>query len=441
MSIPYTEEIEQEIDFSIVQKSRAFQKMVRLGGFKITHIGEHRLEKNLKHLSDAFVENEKQNVEIASGPHTEVVIRGHFYDSTGYAKVNRNLAFCLHRHKCVTAIDPVNNQNTLNEVETKVLSLLRRPLGSDAILIDSVVPSQAKRDKKGYSILYTTAEANRVPKHFIDVANTYNELWVTSDFCKSAFLNSGYDKEISIVHPIINCNLYKRTSSTMQFRPKIDSFKFLSVQTFGYRKGTDALIRSFCKAFTKKDDVSLVILIAEKSIKQQKKIKKQFDDIISEYVDSPNICMTFKSVPEYLMPSFYSSFDAFVLTSRGEGFGLPLCEASLCDLPVLSVNYGGPRDFLNHDNSYLVEIDELENATEGSTNVYYWDSQQFPKLGDSFTDNFASAFRDFYANFSAQKEKNNKLKSFIQTKFQGDIVGSWAKNKLDMIYKNAGATH
>jgi hypothetical protein len=163
------------------------------------------------------MEKQEEVTPIESGKNTEVIVRGHFYDNTGYAKVNRNLAFCLHRHKSVTAIEPVNNQNTLNEVETRILSLLRKPLGSDAILIDSVVATQSAKTKKAYNILYTTAETNRVPQNFIDIANSYDKLWVTSNFCKQSFIDSGYKKTIDVVHPIINCNLYKKTVNTVGF--------------------------------------------------------------------------------------------------------------------------------------------------------------------------------------------------------------------------------
>lgn len=434
IAIPYINEQQQEIDFSFVQKSRAFQKMVHLGAFKIIEIGDNRLEKNLKYVSDNYKKETAIVDKIKSGAKTEVVIRGHFYDHTGYAKVNRNLAFCLHRKNCLVRIDPVNNQNHLNEVETKVLSLMRKPVGERAILIDSVVPTQAIDKKDCYSILYTTAESNRVPQNFVDIANTYDELWVTSNFCKQSFIDSGYKNNIIIAPPIVNPHLYKKTSP-LQFRAELKSFKFLSVQTFGYRKGTDALLHSFCKAFTQADDVCLVLLINERSTKQQNKIRQSIDDIRSVYGDCPQICVTFKNIPEYLMPSFYSTFDAFVLTSRGEGFGLPLCEAALCGLPIVSVNYGGPTDFLNEENSCIVNVDEFEFANEGATNVYYWDKQAFPKLGHKFTNQCAEALQYFVRNYDTYIQKNNVLKNFIHVHFSGEEVGKQIKDRLDDVYR------
>ena len=143
---------------------------------------------------------------------------------------------------------------------------------------------------------------------------------------------------------------------------------------------------------------------------------------------------SFESVPEYLMPSFYSSFDAFVLTSRGEGFGLPICEASLCGLPVLSLNYGGPRDFLNEENSLLVYHDMMEQAKVGKTNVHYWDGQDFPKLSNKFYDNCAVAMRNMYKNYSAYRSLNLNLKGYVQDNYDGRKVGTWCKNRLEEIY-------
>ena len=433
-SIAFGENLIHTIDLESIKKSKSFQLMVEIGAFKIIESGNSRIEQKLNKYKDVSLAHKDVVYTKDSGEKCEVLVRGHFYDCTGYAKVNRNLAINLCKVGLNVAIEPVNTQNYLNEIENKVLSLMRKEQGKNAILIDSVIAPQYKKNRQSYSILYTTAEANRVPKQFVEIADTYDELWVTSNFCAESFVSSGYKKEIHIVPPIVNCNLYKNTNSFYDFRPKLKKFKFLSVQTFGYRKGTDALLHSFCKAFTEKDDVCLFLLVAERSLKQQNKIRSDIQAIKKEYAQAPQIVVSFKNVPEYLMPAFYSGFDAFVLTSRGEGFGLPICEASLCGLPIISLNYGGPRDFLTHDNSLLVHHDAMEQAKIGKTNVHYWDNYDFPQLGKEFHYNFAKALQEMRKNHSAYRAMNLDLQDFVHNNFDGRKVTAWCKTRLGTIY-------
>jgi glycosyltransferase involved in cell wall biosynthesis len=402
ISIPYKNEEIQEIETETVKKSFAFQQMVALGAFEVIEVSSDRLERNLAKISKSLIQKEEVDIERKeSGSTPEIVIRGHFYESTGYAKVNRNLALNLKISGYKTEIYPISTRNsTMNEVESRMLSYLKSPVGKDHIFIDSVIPTHSKIEKNNYSVLYTTAETNKVSKDFVEIANKYSELWTTSEFSKNAFLKSGYNKNIKIVKPIINTALYNESELRYNFRPNAKSFVFLSVLTWGYRKGSDALIRSFCSAFTNNDDVSLVLLLSEKSESRKNIAKNQIEQIKSEFINPPQIFCCFKNIPEYILPSFYRSCNAFVLPSRGEGFGIPYCEASLCGLPVISTRYGGQLDFLNDKNSTLVDIDCMEISKCGDTGIHYWDGYEFPSLKTKhFISRMAFSMRNVFENY------------------------------------------
>ncbi len=49
-----------------------------------------------------------------------------------------------------------------------------------------------------------------------------------------------------------------------------------------------------------------------------------------------------------------------VAPTRGEGFGLPLLEASVARLPVLATNWSAHKDFLNQGNWVKFEYDLKE---------------------------------------------------------------------------------
>ena len=51
---------------------------------------------------------------------------------------------------------------------------------------------------------------------------------------------------------------------------------------------------------------------------------------------------------------FYQSCDAFVFSSRIEGFGLPPLEAMACGVPVITTDCGGVRMFAEHERTALL---------------------------------------------------------------------------------------
>jgi glycosyltransferase involved in cell wall biosynthesis len=66
------------------------------------------------------------------------------------------------------------------------------------------------------------------------------------------------------------------------------------------------------------------------------------------------------------LPRLYRSVDAFVLPSRGEGWGRPHVEAMAMGLPVVATNWSGPTAYLDSINGYPVPFTHLRPIPEGA---------------------------------------------------------------------------
>jgi glycosyltransferase involved in cell wall biosynthesis len=64
------------------------------------------------------------------------------------------------------------------------------------------------------------------------------------------------------------------------------------------------------------------------------------------------------------MPGLYTACDAFVLPSRGEAWGRPYLEAMACGLPTIGTKWSGNLEFMNEENSFLIETEGLEEIPE-----------------------------------------------------------------------------
>ncbi|EKX49597.1 hypothetical protein GUITHDRAFT_67737, partial [Guillardia theta CCMP2712] len=62
------------------------------------------------------------------------------------------------------------------------------------------------------------------------------------------------------------------------------------------------------------------------------------------------------------LPFLYQAVDAFVLPSRGEGWGLPLLEAMATALPTVGTNWSGNTEFMKEENSFLLNY-QLRNVS------------------------------------------------------------------------------
>lgn len=71
-------------------------------------------------------------------------------------------------------------------------------------------------------------------------------------------------------------------------------------------------------------------------------------------------------------PRFYKAGDAFVLPSRGEGWGRPHVEAMSMGLPVISTNWSGITAYLDESVGYPLATDGLVPVSGSGDEIIWW---------------------------------------------------------------------
>ncbi|RYG94933.1 glycosyltransferase [archaeon] len=172
-------------------------------------------------------------------------------------------------------------------------------------------------------------------------------------------------------------------------------FVFLSVFKWEERKGWDILLNAYWKAFGKDDDV---VLLIHSHLPPPHTLRADINQIISDYamrvfetsmddlaavhwIDNlhnafhPKLIhhIGWHKLVSSKVPSsnnivkagltrrqvrqLYTISDAFVLPTRGEGWGLPIAEAMAMELPVLVTNYSGPTAYIDEHNAYPIPVE------------------------------------------------------------------------------------
>ncbi|KEG13077.1 mannosyltransferase-like protein [Trypanosoma grayi] len=265
-----------------------------------------------------------------------------------------------------------------------------------------------------YGVARILTETSRLRAYEAKNINLYvDELWVTCNFFKEIYKRSGVREELIYVVPesldpyLINPDLYAPFDDLPELALlKIDSkwtkywtnrphevrttnmkrrYRFLSIFKWEMRKGWDVLLSSYWKAFGPgtplHENVSLYIklsFVTNHSDGQRiNNIEQKLTQWATDVARLPNFT-SMRQFPHLVIiynPTLrnedvyrlYRSADAFVLPTRGEGWGMPAMEAMSMGLPVLTTNWGGSTAFATRENSFLIPVDGLEDVVEDVT--------------------------------------------------------------------------
>lgn len=291
----------------------------------------------------------------------------------------------------------------------------------------------------------TMFETDRVNIEHVKRCNQMDSVWVPTEFHVSTFIRSGVDasKVVKIVQPVdwkffdpvkykpldlgsIGTLVLGSTSTNLKIETQ---FVFLSVFKWEYRKGWDVLLQSYLKEFSEVDGVALYLLT------NPYHSDNDFGNKILEFVEDSGLERPVHGwAPVYVIdthiaqidfPRIYKAADAFVLPSRGEGWGRPLVEAMAMSLPVIATNWSGPTEYLTEENSYPLPVDRMSEVMQEPFKGHLWAEPSVDKL--------RNLMRHVMSNLEEAKAKGNQAREDMINRFSPEIVAGLVTDHMQRI--------
>ena len=402
--------------------------------------------------------------ELPEAAKLKVTVEGVFLDKSGYALHTRNMALGLdklgadvqlknlwfggapeiqkisrddHReegyiyltrddgslHKYKSQVDPEQTsrvvelcQKECDPAERTLIAALP-PLAPTDEIYEKIRARAETGEKYRRYIGYTMFETADLPRGWAEACKEMDEIWVPSNFNFESFARGGIPQDNLRIVPLgVDVDFFNPDIVPAMEIPGMKGFNFLSIFQWTKRKGWDILLKAYLKAFEQEDDCALVIRSYRGTgLEVESLIREYIQELGYDITKIPRISVISDPIASNYMPSLYKACDAFVLPTRGEGWGLPYMEAMAMGMPVIGTRYSAHLDFMDDENSFLIDNMGTERVDEEQVidNAQYMGtSWGIPSLEHTI-----ELMREVYENRDAADDKGRKARH--------DVLNNW----------------
>lgn len=236
---------------------------------------------------------------------------------------------------------------------------------ADLAVVDAPIgwlPELLPRVRARRYVVRLAFEARPLPGYIVDGLRGAAEIWPMSDFVRVVAAESGLDpSRLVVIPPAVSIGHGADADfagSGNGTRPVVYS----SVFSFEPRKNPEALVRAFLEVVRSGRDVRLVCKasgIDDASFWRwaETVLGRDGRDALQQRCE-----LVTSRLDDMALRDLIRCSDAFVLPTRGEGFGLPFLEAMAAGVPAICPDRGGHRDFCDGETSFLVPTHEVPCA-------------------------------------------------------------------------------
>lgn len=128
---------------------------------------------------------------------------------------------------------------------------------------------------------------------------------------------------------------------------------FLTAGYLQARKGVLETVEAYCRAFSGRDDVALVI----KQVRRAHGIdqRRLIQEVLARHPDHPPVAQCSAILSDWRWAALLRAADTVVNAHRIEGFGMVPLEAMACGTAVITTRYAGVLEYATPDNCLLLE--------------------------------------------------------------------------------------
>jgi glycosyltransferase involved in cell wall biosynthesis len=222
-----------------------------------------------------------------------------------------------------------------------------------------------------HNIGFWVWELEKFPREWRDAFKLVEEVWVPTGFVRET-IAAATDKPVLRMPKAIEFEAPVGIDRA-HFGLPSDEFVFLfsyDFNSFIARKNPEAAIAAFRQAFA--DGVDGVRLVVKST--NGERLPEKLASLQRSVADDPRIEVRDGFLSRDEMFGLQNSVDCYVSLHRSEGFGLGMAECMYLGKPVIATAYSGNLDFMDHDNSLLVDY-KMVPLRDGD--YPYWQGQQW----------------------------------------------------------------
>ena len=249
-------------------------------------------------------------------------------------------------------------------------------------------------------------EESGFPGQYVQYFNDGLDLvTTTSEFVRQVLRDNGVRVPIEVVSNGADHILSAAAQPISTAQP--GTFDFLHVSSCFPRKAPEVLVQAFCREFTRRDDVRLIIKTFPNPHNQIERIVRE---IAAQYPHHAPIKLLMESLALGELRYLYESAGCLVSASRGEGFGLPAAEAMFTGCPVIATIHSGQADICAPEHCWPVDYRMEPARTHLTEGASLW--------ADPSVDSLREQMRNVYrASSGERRERADRALQFVQDRF------------------------